>query len=462
MNDDSTIVAISTPAGRGAIAMIRASGKHAVTVASKIFLSKKSRKSIAEAQGFTLHFGDLIIDSEIIDEVLLTVFRAPHSYTGEDMVEITCHGSTYIQQCIVEALIGAGCRVAEPGEFTLRAFLNGRIDLSQAEAVADLIASTSKSAHRIAIQQMRGGFSKKIEQLRQRLVDFASLIELELDFSDEDVEFADRKQFLALLDEIGTELSWLIESFRLGNVLKHGIPVAIVGKPNVGKSTLLNALLNEERAIVSEIPGTTRDAIEDIITIQGVAFRFIDTAGLRQSQDSIENIGIQRTHEKMNQASIILYVFDINEITPIELSETIDELKETYSQPEKQIILIGNKIDQLIEMPQEFGKLIEHEIIFISAKRKENINLIIDSLISMVQSIDMGGDSLVSNVRHLQALIQAKQAIDAVQEGLEQHISTDLVSPDLRQALHYLGSITGQVTTDEILGNIFSKFCIGK
>ncbi|MDZ4203189.1 MAG: tRNA uridine-5-carboxymethylaminomethyl(34) synthesis GTPase MnmE [Bacteroidales bacterium] len=462
IHDDSTIVAISTPAGRGAIAMIRVSGKEAISMADKVFSTKARDKDVLKAAGYTVHFGDIIHEGEIIDEVLLTVFRAPHSYSGEDMIEIACHGSTYVQQRIVETLIESGCRVAAPGEFTLRAFMNGRIDLSQAEAVADLIASTSKASHRLALQQMRGGFSQKIEGLRQRLVDFASLIELELDFSDEDVEFADRSQFFALAGEIRHELTQLIESFRLGNVLKHGIPVAIAGKTNVGKSTLLNALLNEERAIVSEIPGTTRDTIEDVITIQGVAFRFIDTAGLRPVTDTIEAIGIQRTREKMEMAAIILYIFDINEITLDELNQTIAELKDTYTQPEKQIILVGNKTDQLFEIPHDFTRLVEHEIIFISAKRKENINLIIDSLLQTVQISDLSSDTLVSNARHLQALQEALKALDAVEEGLRQHLSTDLVSPDLRLALHHLGCITGQVTTEEILGNIFAKFCIGK
>ncbi len=462
LNDHSTIAAISTPAGRGAIAMIRISGDKSLAIGDKVFYPKNKNKPLSKAGGFTAHFGEFHDSGEIIDEVICTVFRGPHSYSGEDMIEITCHGSLYIQQRILEVLINRGCRLAEPGEFTLRAFLSGRIDLSQAEAVADLIASTSLAAHRIALQQMRGGFSGKIELLRQQMVDFASLIELELDFSEEDVEFADRSQFLILVKELKNEISSLIDSFRLGNVLKHGIPVAIVGKPNVGKSTLLNALLNEERAIVSEIPGTTRDSIEDVITLQGVAFRFIDTAGLRHATDQIEKIGIGRTQEKMEQAAIILYVFDLCEITASELTQTIASLREQFGEEAKRIILIGNKTDQLVEIPHDFNSLVEYETIFISAKRKENINLIIDSLLRAVQGYEFSGDTLVSNARHLEALQAALAHMNAIEEGMYSHLPTDLISVDIRLALHHIGTITGQVTSDELLGNVFGKFCIGK
>ncbi|MBE0663314.1 MAG: tRNA uridine-5-carboxymethylaminomethyl(34) synthesis GTPase MnmE [Bacteroidales bacterium] len=457
-----TICAISTAPGRGAIAMIRVSGPEAINVTENLFDPATKDTKLSEQKGYTLHYGNLSVNGELIDQVVVGLFRAPHSYTSEDVVEISCHGSPYIQQRIMEALIGQGIRVAEPGEFTLRAFINGRIDLSQAEAVADLIASSSKASHQLAMNQMRGGFSKKIEELRQQLVDFAALIELELDFSEEDVEFANRDQLNELLVDLKTELKLLIESFRMGNVLKHGIPVAIVGKPNVGKSTLLNALLNEERAIVSEIPGTTRDSIEDVISIHGVAFRFIDTAGLRDTTDTIEGFGIERTHQKMEQAAIILYLFDLNEFSVAELNETFENLNEKYGDQDKRIILIGNKTDMLVEIPHDFNELVEHETIFVSAKQKENINLIIDSLLRSVEHGAIDSDTMVSNARHLQALQEALKAVETVEEGFIIRLSSDLVAVDIRMALHHLGTITGKVTTDEILGSIFGKFCIGK
>jgi tRNA modification GTPase len=457
-----TICAISTAPGRGAIAMIRISGKDALAIADEVFKPFAENARLADQNAYTMHYGNLGDDDGIIDAVVAGLFRAPHSYTCEDIVEFSCHGSPYIQQRVMEALIKAGARVAEPGEFTLRAFLNGRIDLSQAEAVADLIASTSKASHQVALKQMRGGFSQKIEKLRQQLVDFAALLELEMDFSDEDVEFANRAQLRELLDDLKSELKQLIDSFRLGNVLKHGIPIAIVGKPNVGKSTLLNALLNEERAIVSEIPGTTRDSIEDVISIHGYAFRFIDTAGLRETIDSIENIGIERTREKMEQAAIILYLFDLNDFSVEELNESIEKLSEQYGNQDKRIILIGNKTDLLVEIPHDFNKLVEHETIFVSAKRKENINLIIDSLLRSVEYGAINSDVLVSNARHLQELQQALKFAESIEEGFTINLSTDLIAVDIRHALHHLGTITGKITTDEILGIIFGKFCIGK
>jgi tRNA modification GTPase len=457
-----TICAISTAPGRGAIAMIRISGKDALAIADEVFKPFAENVRLADQNAYTMHYGNLGDDDGIIDAVVAGLFRAPHSYTCEDIVEFSCHGSPYIQQRVMEALIKAGARVAEPGEFTLRAFLNGRIDLSQAEAVADLIASTSKASHQVALKQMRGGFSQKIEKLRQQLVDFAALLELEMDFSDEDVEFANRAQLRELLDDLKSELKQLIDSFRLGNVLKHGIPIAIVGKPNVGKSTLLNALLNEERAIVSEIPGTTRDSIEDVISIHGYAFRFIDTAGLRETIDSIENIGIERTREKMEQAAIILYLFDLNDFSVEELNESIEKLSEQYGNQDKRIILIGNKTDLLVEIPHDFNKLVEHETIFVSAKRKENINLIIDSLLRSVEYGAINSDVLVSNARHLQELQQALKFAESIEEGFTINLSTDLIAVDIRHALHHLGTITGKITTDEILGIIFGKFCIGK
>lgn len=461
-HNNDTICAISTAPGRGAIAMIRISGPEAIIVTEYLFEPAKIGTNLSEQKGYTIHVGNLSDNGELIDQVLVGIFRAPHSYTCEDVVEISCHGSPYIQQRIMEALIGQRVRVAEPGEFTLRAFMNGRMDLSQAEAVADLIASVSKASHQLALNQMRGGFSKKIEEMRQQLVDFAALIELELDFCEEDVEFANRDQLNELLEDLKTELKSLIESFRIGNVLKHGIPVAIVGKPNVGKSALLNALLNEERAIVSEIPGTTRDSIEDVISIHGVAFRFIDTAGLRDTTDAIEGFGIERTHQKMEQAAIILYMFDLNEFSVEELNGTIEALNDKYGNSDKRIILVGNKTDMLVEIPHDFSKLVEHETIFVSAKRKENINLIIDSLLHSVEHGYFNSDTLVSNARHLQALQEALKAIETIEEGFILHLSSDLIAVDIRIALHHLGTITGKVTTEEILGSIFGKFCIGK
>lgn len=459
---NDTICAIATAAGRAAIAMIRISGADAFTVAENILRPAAKKLRFAELPGYSFIYSSIYDADELIDQVMVGVFRAPHSYTGEDVIEISCHGSTYIQQRIMELLVWHGVRVAEPGEFTLRAFMNGRMDLTQAEAVADLIASSSRASHRLAVSQMRGGFAKKIETLRQQLLDFASLLELELDFSEEDVEFANRSQLKELLAELKAELQLLISSFHLGNVLKHGIPVAIVGKTNVGKSTLLNALLNEERAIVSEIPGTTRDAIEDVINIRGVSFRFIDTAGLRNTSDTIESIGIERTHAKMEQAAIILYMFDMTDFSVTELRETFESLNLKYGDQDKRIILIGNKTDLLVEIPHDFNELVEHETIFISAKRKENINLIIDSLLRSVEHGVSQADVVVSNARHLQALQEALKVVQAIEEAFVIQLSTDLVAVDIRLALHYLGTITGKVTTEEILGNIFSKFCIGK
>ncbi len=460
--DNDTICALSTPAGTGAIAVIRLSGPDSFSICKKVFTPRKSTVDLEQAPSHGVYFGDILSDTEIIDEVLVSIFRAPHSYTAENIVEISCHGSMYIEQRIMELLLNHGARLAKHGEFTMRAFLNGKFDLSQAEAVADLIAANSNAAHQLAINQMRGGFSSKIKELRGNLLDFASLIELELDFSEEDVEFADRKKLNTLLDKIKVETTKLVESFRVGNVLKNGIPVAIVGKTNVGKSTLLNALLNEERAIVSEIPGTTRDTIEDTLILNGVMFRFIDTAGLRDSEDMIENIGIERTMQKLEQAAIVLYVFDLNEITIDELNETLADLHAQFNLDAKKVILIGNKTDELVEIPKHFIDLVEHETIFISAKRKENINLIIDSLLKTVENNEAMSDTLVSNVRHYEALKLALADIIRVKEAFKQKLPSDLVAIDIRHALYHLGEITGEVTNDDILGNIFGKFCIGK
>lgn len=456
------ICALATVPGTAAIAVIRISGSGSIEKISSLFKPAKSNFNLSEANSHTIHYGDIIFDDELLDDVLVSVFRNPHSYTGEDSVEISCHGSPYIQQKLLENLINSGIRLARPGEFTMRAFLNGKMDLAQAEAVADLIASNSKTAHNLAIDQMRGGFSKRIGELRKELIGFASLIELELDFSEENVEFADRQQLLDLIRKIKTEIESLIQSFNFGNVLKAGIPVAIIGKPNVGKSTLLNTLLQEEKAIVSEIPGTTRDLIEDTIIIDGVAFRFIDTAGLRPTEDTIETIGIERTLEKIKQARIILFVFDVATCTMDQIKEVIEEHRHLINDPSKRVILIGNKIDQLIEIPKGFKDLLEMETIFVSAKRKENINLISDSLLKSVSREQIEDNAIVSNTRHYEALSNSLDALNSVEEAMLQGISSDLVASDIRQALYHLGTITGQIVNDDILDHIFKNFCIGK
>jgi tRNA modification GTPase len=460
--NSDTICAVATPAGMGAIAIVRISGKNSLGIALKCFEPKNLKLSPDTIQSHHLYFGEIVSKGKILDEVLLSYFKAPHSYTGEEAVEISCHGSEYIQQVLLQTLLDAGARLAGPGEFTLRAFLNGKMDLTQAEAVADLIASESKAAHNMAIRQMRGGFSEKIAELRKKLVDFASLLELELDFGEEDVEFANREQFSRLLEELKLELRQLKKSFKMGNVLKKGIPVAIIGKPNVGKSTLLNAILNEEKAIVSEIPGTTRDAIEDTIALEGYTFRFIDTAGLRDSTDIIENMGIEKTHDKIEQASLILYVCDISSMNKENMEALLEEYKSHIHNKNKHFILVANKIDQLKEVPDHLKELFELETVFVSAKRKENIHLLAETLVNHVKDDSLGEDILVNNSRHYEALRDALESICAVEKGFEDNIPTDLVAIDVRQALYHLGSITGEVTSDEILGNIFGKFCIGK
>jgi len=463
-NTNDTICALATPIGISALSIIRLSGPKAILIGDKIFKPLKIDTNLSEASTHTLHYGLIHTkDADVIDEVLIGVFKSPNSYTGEDMIEISCHGSIYIQQQILQLLIDQGARLAKHGEYTLRAFLNKKMDLSQAEAVADLIASNSKTSHKLALQQMRGGFSNQIEELRKQLLDFTSLIELELDFSDEDVPFANRDKLSDLLNNITKELNVLISSFSVGNVLKNGIPVAIIGKPNVGKSTLLNALLNEEKAIVSEIPGTTRDIIEDIIVINGIAFRFIDTAGLRNhSSDEIESIGIEKTYKKIDQAVIILYVFDVSQSSFKEINDDVSEFLEKIEDKNKHLILIANKTDQLIEVPKGFKNLVELETIFISAKRKENINLITDSLIKKIESQTNYNNTIVSNVRHYEALINTLKSVEIIHSGIDNNISPDLLTSDIRTALHYLGEITGNITSDDILNNIFSNFCIGK
>lgn len=460
---DDTICALSTPPGTGAIAIIRLSGGKAVDIISQLFRPLNKAVKVTDLQSHTITLGLFAFGDETIDEVLVSFFRAPHSYTGEDVIEISCHGSLFIQQKILETLTSVGARMARAGEFTLRAFLNQKFDLTQAEAVADLIASNAKTSHDLALSQMRGGFATKIKNLRKQLVDLASLLELELDFSEEDVEFADRHRLLDTINSLVEELTSLSGSFRLGNVIKQGIPVAIVGKPNVGKSTLLNALLNEERAIVSEIPGTTRDTIEDILTIKGVSFRFIDTAGLRShSGDIIENLGIGRTYEKIQEATVILYVFDMSRITSEEVDELLADFREHIDDPGKHFIMVGNKTDLMVEVPPHFVKLFDIETVFISAKRKENINLVIDSLLRAVNINELTDATIVSNARHHEAITKTLSALLSSKQAIEQNISADLVAIDIHSALYHLGTITGEVTSNEILANIFGKFCIGK
>ncbi|MEO2050134.1 MAG: tRNA uridine-5-carboxymethylaminomethyl(34) synthesis GTPase MnmE [Allomuricauda sp.] len=455
LNSDN-IVALATPSGTGAIAIIRVSGPDALSLVDALFQSIKGKK-LVQQKSHTIHLGHIIDDGKIMDEVLVSLFKGPHSYTGENVVEISCHGSPYIQQQIIQLLLRKGCRTALPGEFTLRAFLNGKMDLSQAEAVADLIASDSEAAHDIAIQQMRGGFSNEIQKLREELLNFASLIELELDFSQEDVEFADRTQFNELLNRISEVLKKLIDSFALGNVIKHGIPVAIVGQPNVGKSTLLNVLLNEERAIVSDVAGTTRDTVEDHISINGINFRFIDTAGIRETEDVVEKIGIERTFDKIEKARLIIYLFDGQHVDIKEL----EKIKERY--PLKQILPICNKMDLLDHHQIEKLKIEIPNVLFLSAKHGTGIKELESHLLGLVDSGALSGDTtIISNSRHYDALLKALEEIQKVKEGLEMELSSDLMAIDIRQALYHLGEITGSVTTDDLLGNIFSNFCIGK
>jgi len=470
MLDTSTICAISTPSGKGAIAVVRLSGPDAIHICDQLFFFKDSRKKLASQKPNTLHFGVIKDQGEVVDEVVVGLFKSPHSYTGEDVVEISCHGATYIQQKILQLLIDHGARLAGPGEFTIRAFLNGKMDLSQAEAVADLIATSSEAAHRVAIQQMRGGFSDKLRKLRERLLHFISMIELELDFSEEEVEFADRKELTELIRSIHEIIQGLVESFSLGNVIKEGVPVTIVGQPNVGKSTLLNALLQEERAIVSEFEGTTRDAIEDTFVIKGINFRFIDTAGLRQTTDVVETMGVERTIRKIGQATVILLVVDAREHLE-RINIAIRELRDQVGESDKHIILVVNKADTL-EPEERNSKFTsdnlpelpsDQNFVVLSALHKENLDRLHEKLLEVLElGVPGEHDVIITNARHYEALQNSLESISRVMEGLEQQISGDLLAQDIREALHYLGEITGEITTDEILGNIFSKFCIGK
>ena len=460
---NDTITALASASGAGAVAIIRVSGPEAFSIIESIF-SAKSRKSMLTQDSHTIHLGHIKDNHKILDEVLVSLFKNPRSYTGEDVIEINCHGSSYIQQEILQLLLRKGCRMAEAGEFTLRAFLNAKMDLSQAEAVADLIASDSEAAHKIAIQQMRGGFSNEIKHLRDQLLNFASLLELELDFSEEDVEFADRTQFIELLHKIEIILKRLIDSFALGNVIKHGIPVSIVGAPNVGKSTLLNALLNEERAIVSEIAGTTRDTVEDEISINGMRFRFIDTAGIRETKDKIESIGIEKTFEKISQAQVVIYLVDSSQLIVDSINLFKNEIAKIKNQhPLKPLVVIGNKSDLLDETKKKELNTEIPELIFISAKQKSGIRQLTDKLLSFINDGSLRNDeTIVTNSRHYDSLIKSLQEIQNVQAGMQSDLSGDLLAIDLHEALFHLGSITGEVTNDELLGNIFANFCIGK
>lgn len=462
----TTICAPAT-SGTGAIAVIRISGPDTFGIVDQIFVPATEGKKLENQPTATIHFGTIRQREEVVDEVLVSVFRAPHSYTGENAVEISCHGSPYIQKKILEMLTEAGAQPARPGEFTQRAFLNGKMDLSQAEAVADLVAAESEGAHRVAMQQLRGGFSEKLKELRERLLRFISLIELELDFSEEDVEFADRKELTRLVDEISGMINGLVGSFRLGNVLKNGVPVAIVGRPNVGKSTLLNAILNEDRAIVSEHEGTTRDTVEDTISLGGICFRFIDTAGLRETVEPIETLGIRRTYQKIRQASIVLLLAEAGD-DPDLVKQSMDVIREQLGGDSRQLVLVLNKsdrvpVEKLDRLRQEILLDANEHLIAISAKKKENIDELLDLLLDLVNIGPIRHqDVIISNIRHYNALKSASESLDRVSQGLSSALPTDLLAQDIREVLHYLGEITGEVTTDEILGNIFKNFCIGK
>jgi tRNA modification GTPase len=452
--EQDTICALSTAPGIGAIATIRVSGSKTFEISEKIF-----SKSLGDKESHTAHFGLIKDGDKIIDEVLLTVFKNPKSFTGEDSVEITCHGSVFIQGEIIQLLIRSGARMAKAGEFSMRSFMNGKMDLSQTEAIADLISSTTKAQHEVAMHQMRGGFSTELKGLRQQLMDFASLIELELDFSEEDVEFADRSQLKKLVNEITNGINSLMQSFQLGNVIKNGVPVAIVGAPNSGKSTLLNVLLNEDKAIVSDIAGTTRDVIEDEIIIDGISFRFMDTAGIRDTHDTIEKLGIKKSFEQVKKAKIVLLMFGLNDSTAETIKAQIDTFKGKNIQGFQTLIPIFNKSD-LIKM-SEYDSL-KSEGVFISAKNKTEISNLLIQLKNAVGNTKVGSQIIVTNARHYEALQRSYEAIGRVENGLELQIPGDLLAMDIRETLQFLGEITGDVSNDELLGNIFANFCIGK
>ena len=457
MINQETIVALATPNGLGAISVIRISGLNAISVTEKLF-KPKGNKKLSNQKSHTVHLGHLIRNGHELDEVLVTLFKGPHSYTGENTIEISCHGSTYIQQEIIDLFIENGIRVANPGEFTLRAFINGKMDLNQAEAVADLIASENEGSHKLAMEQMKNGFSNDLKKLRAELLHFSSMIELELDFSQEDVEFAERSEFKKLTIKIQSELEKLIDSFKSGNVLKNGISVAIAGKPNAGKSSLLNTLLNEDKAIVSDIPGTTRDSIEDSLVIDGINFRFTDTAGLRETKDVIESKGIEKTKEKINSARILIYLFDSNDTSFKEINSDL----ESFKREDLSILLVRNKVDLKNTNQILINELEKFEIIEISANNAESVNLFKKRLINEINILNPYTDTVISNSRHYEALMNALKAIEEVNIGLKNDISGDLLSVDIRKSIEHLAEITGEITNDDVLGNIFANFCIGK
>ncbi len=467
MFSNEPIIALATPSGAGAIAILRISGVDAIQLTAPFFASVHG-KDLTVQKSHTIHLGHIVDGERVLDQVLVSIFKGPNSYTGEDVIEISCHGSPYIQQQIIQLFLRNGCRTANAGEFTLRAFLNGKLDLSQAEAVADLIASDNAASHQIAMQQMRGGFSGEIKKLREELLNFASLIELELDFAEEDVAFADREQFKSLLLKIQNVLKRLIDSFAVGNVIKNGIPVAIVGEPNVGKSTLLNALLNEERALVSDIAGTTRDTIEDEISIGGIGFRFIDTAGIRETEDVVESMGIQRTFEKIEKAQVVIYLLDASQfqVSRSQFQLEIERLKNNY--PQKTVLVVANKIDTIDEKAKnDLNAMLSAvkgiSVQLLSAKTGSGVEDLKDQLRAFVNTGALrNNETIVTNTRHYDSLVKALEEIEKVQMGMADGISGDLLAIDIRQALYYFGEITGEISTDDLLGNIFANFCIGK
>jgi tRNA modification GTPase len=448
-NNNDTICALATGGGMSAIALIRLSGLESIKIANKIF-----SKNLQNKKSHTVHFGTILEDTKIIDEVVLTIFHKDNSFTGEETVEISCHGSTYIQNKILELLIIKGVRVAIPGEFTMRAFKNGKLDLSQAESVADLIESESAAAHETAIKHLRGGFSKKLKKLRAKLIDFASLIELELDFSEEDVEFANRNQLKDLVSEMHKEVSTLIESFKLGNVIKNGIPVAILGAPNVGKSTLLNSLLNEDKAIVSDIAGTTRDSIEDELIIKGYNFRFIDTAGIRKTEDIIETLGIEKTLLQANKSTIIIYLIDAT----LDINQQLIDIKKLEKEDQRKVIKVINKIDLNSSIKNQL-----QDIVYISAKEKKGLEKLKDEILDFTNLNSLSNNNtIITNQRHFDQLNKTLNELDIIVDGLSNDLSSELLSINIKQSLFHLGLITGEVSTDDLLANIFGKFCIGK
>ena len=453
-----TIVALSTPPGAGAIAVVRLSGPRAIGITQEVFRGR----NLAEQPGHTLHFGTIRDDqNQVLDEVVVGLFRGPQSYTREDVVEISTHGSDYIVRELLALLVRRGARLAEPGEFTKRAFLHGAFDLAQAEAVADLIAADSALQHRVALNQMRGGFSRELADLRQRLIDFAALLELELDFGEEDVEFADRTGLLKLLADVKVLVLRLLRSFELGNVIKNGVTTVIAGRPNAGKSTLLNALLNEERAIVSAIPGTTRDFIEDEVSLEGIKFRFVDTAGLRDTEDVVEAIGVARTRQRVQQAAVVLYLLDLNTATPADVAADVAALP---LPPGAVLLLVGNKVDEAPAATVTELQAAHPEILLLSAASHQGLEELRQRLLATVrrEGLDAGAATIVTNLRHARSLEVSAEALTAVQQGLQHGLGTELVASDLRRALHALGEITGDISTDDLLGSIFTRFCIGK